>query len=103
MGGGGVLKVGIMILQVPSKLNNSFYGSMPCFYLLFPKAYGPGFLSHYQTSWLWEYKTFWQGALSKITHDNEYIFTDRPSLCYTNQKVTGFSKSGDQATDTLAI
>lgn len=33
-------------------------------------------------------------------YDNEYIFTDRPSLCYTNQKITGFSKSGDQATDT---
>lgn len=35
-------------------------------------------------------------------YDNQYIFTDRPSLCYTNQKVTGFSKSGDQATDILA-
>lgn len=36
-----------------------------------------------------------QGVLSRIIYGNKYIFTRKPSLCYSNQKDTGFSKSGD--------
>lgn len=34
-----------------------------------------------------------EGALSMVMYGNKYIFTHRTSLCYTNQKDTGFSKS----------